>query len=68
MENSILFPGVTVAKGAVVKNSVLFKNSSIGANASVSYTVADKNVEVREGVVLTGNENYPMVVAKNSVV
>ena len=68
VENSILFPGVTVEKGAVVKNSILFKNSSIGANASVSHTIADKNVTIHEGVVLTGNENYPLVVAKNSVV
>ena len=68
VESSILFPGVTVEKGAVVRNSVLFKNVSVGANASVSHIIADKNVTIREGVALTGNENYPMVVAKNSVV
>ena len=65
VENSLLFPGVTVAKGAVVKNSILFKRVSIGVNASVSHVIADKNVTIREGVALTGNENYPMVVAKN---
>ena len=68
VENSLLFPGVTVAKGAVVKNSILFKRASIGAGASVSHIIADKNVTIREGVELTGTENYPMVVAKNSVV
>ena len=68
VENSILFPGVTVAKGAMVKNSVLFKGVSVGENASVSHTIADKHVVIREGVALTGNENYPVVVAKDSVV
>ena len=68
VENSILFPGVTIAKGAVVKNSVLFKNTVIEENASVSYVIADKNVTVRRGGTLTGHENYPMAISKNTVI
>ncbi len=68
VENSILFPGVTVGKGATVKNSILFKRVSVAANASIYCVIADKYVILREGVALTGSENYPMVVAKNSVV
>ena len=68
VENSILFPGVTIAKGAVVKNSVLFKNTKIEENAEVSYVIADKNVTVRRGGTLTGHENYPMAISKNTVI
>ncbi len=68
VENSILFPGVTVAKGATVRNSVIFKRASVGENASVSYVIADKYVRIRHGGTLAGNENYPVAVTKNSVV
>lgn len=68
VENSILFPGVTVARGATVKNSVLFKNTTVEENAEVSYVIADKNVEIRRGSKLVGHENYPMAISKNSVI
>lgn len=68
VENSILFPGVTIAKGAVVRNSVLFKNVHVEENCSVSYVIADKNVQIRSGGTLTGHENYPMAIAKNAVI
>ena len=67
VENSVIFPGVTVAKGAVVKNSVLFKNVKVEENAAVSYVIADKNVTIRRGGELVGHENYPMAISKNSV-
>lgn len=68
VENSVLFPGVTVAKGAEVKNSVLFKNVAVGENASLGHVIADKNVEVRAGGTLIGHENYPLAISKNSVI
>lgn len=68
VENSVIFPGVKVARGAVVKNSILFKNAAVEENAEVSYVIADKNVQIRRGSHLTGHENYPMAISKNSVI
>ena len=68
VENSILFPGVVVEKGAVVRNCVLFKESAVGKNAQLSYIIADKNVVVQENRTLMGHATYPIVVAKGSVV
>ena len=68
VENSILFPGVTVEKGATVKNSVLFKRVRVEENAAVSYVIADKYVQIRRGGTLTGHEHYPMAISKNAVV
>ena len=68
VENSILFPGVVVEKGAVVRNCVLFKETVVGKNAQLSYIIADKNVAVRENRTLMGHATYPIVVAKGSVV
>ena len=68
VENSILFRGVTVAKGASVKNSILMQGTYVGENSSVSYVVTDKNVSVSEGASLSGTENYPVYFAKGRTV
>ena len=68
VENSILFPGVVVEKGAVVRNCVLFKESVVREGAQLSYIIADKNVEVLAGRTLVGHATYPIVLAKGSVV
>ncbi len=43
VENSILFPGVRVAAGAVVKDSILFFNNEVGPGASLGKVVSDVN-------------------------
>ncbi len=68
VENSILFPGVTVGRGATIRNSVIFKHSQVGENASVSYVIADKYVRIQNGGTLAGSESYPMAISKGSVV
>ncbi len=45
----ILFPGVTVEKGAVVKNSIVFSFSRIGQSARISRSIIDKSVSIGEG-------------------
>ncbi|HJB77845.1 glucose-1-phosphate adenylyltransferase subunit GlgD [Oscillibacter valericigenes] len=68
VENSILFPGVVVESGAVVRNCVLFKETAVRRNAAVSYLIADKNVEVLPDRTLMGHSSYPIVLAKGSKV
>lgn len=62
--NSVLFRGVHVEKGAVVKNSVLFSGTTVAKNAVVNCIVTDKDVYVSNGVHLSGNENMPFYVQK----
>ncbi len=63
--NSILFRGVKVEQGAVVKNSVLFGGTYVGKNASLNCIVTDKDVHISDGVNLSGNENHPFYVRKS---
>ncbi len=65
VENSILFRGVHIGKGAKVKNCVLMQDTVIEAGASVEYVVTDKNVIITEGKSLTGNDSFQVFVAKN---
>ena len=64
VENSILFRGVKVGKGTVVKNCVLLQGTKVGSNCSISYVITDKIVEVSNDKVLTGSETYPLYIGK----
>lgn len=64
VENSILFRGVKVAKGAVVKNCILMQDTVIEAGAKVEYLITDKKVTVTEGKEIKGSDTYPVYIAK----
>ena len=46
---SVLFPGVTVAHGAVVRDSIVMHDSVIGPGAVVEHAILDKQVNVGAG-------------------
>ncbi len=50
VENSVLFPGVQVKAGAVVRNSVLFFDNVVGCGSRIDKVVSDVNVTVGEEV------------------
>lgn len=66
IENSILFRGVKVGKGAKVKNSIVMQGCDIGENSNIDYTIIDKDVTVRAGRNLMGYNTYPVYITKGS--
>lgn len=66
--NSILFRGVKVAKGAVVKDSIVFQESSIDGGSRLNCVIADKNVHILEGRELSGHATHPYYIAKNVII
>ena len=64
VENSIIFRGVKIAKGAVVKNSIVMQKSQIKENASVVNSILDKESCIGEGVRIAGSTLIPYVVEK----
>ena len=64
VENSILFRGVKVAKGAKVKNSILMQDAVVEAGAQVEYLVMDKNVTITAGKDMKGTSTYPVYIGK----
>lgn len=65
VENSVLFRGVKVGKGTVVKNSILLQGTAVGHKCEISSVITDKNVEISSEKVLTGSETYPLYIGKN---
>ena len=64
VENSILFRGVKVAKGAVVKNCILMQDTVIEEGARVDYTITDKQVVISAGKEMKGADTFPLYIAK----
>lgn len=68
IENSIIFRDVKVSRGAVVKNSVIMQKTYIAENTSLNCVVADRNVVISDGKVLSGSENFPLFIDKGSMI
>ena len=68
VEDSILFRGVKIAKGAKVKNCVLMQGTVIEAGADIEYVITDKNVTITADKELKGTDSFPIYVAKHQVV
>lgn len=67
-ENSILFRGVKIAKGARVKNCVLMQDTVIEEGADLEYVITDKNVTVTADKELKGSDTFPVYIAKSRTV
>ena len=68
VENSIIFRGVTIGKGTVVKNSILLQDTFTGSNVNLNCVITDKNVVIRDGRTLSGHESMPFFIPKGSMV
>lgn len=68
VENSILFRGVKVAKGAKVRNCVLMQDTVVEEDANIEYIISDKNVKISAGKEIKGTDSFPVYVQKGQVV
>ena len=68
VENSIIFRGVHIHKGAVIRNSIIMQDTEVQEDSELNYVITDKDVVIRESRKLFGYNLYPMVLAKGSVV
>ncbi len=68
VENCVLFRGVKVGKGAVVKNCVLMQDTVIEEGANIEYIITDKSARITSGKEVKGTDTFPVFVAKHQVV
>ena len=68
VENSILFRGVRVAPGAVIRNSIVMQKGSVGEFSQLDCVICDKNVVVTPEKSLRGAPTYPILVGKQAVI
>jgi glucose-1-phosphate adenylyltransferase len=66
VENSIIFRGVHVGKGSVVRNSILMQDTYIGKDVELNCVITDKNVMIGDGCDLSGHETRPFYIEKGA--
>jgi glucose-1-phosphate adenylyltransferase len=49
---SILFPGVTVSAGAIVRDSIVMHDTFVGRNAVLDRAIVDKQVRIGDGAII----------------
>ncbi|MFC3884707.1 sugar phosphate nucleotidyltransferase [Bacillus songklensis] len=67
VENSIVFRGVKIEKGAIVKNSIVMQKSMVKENSLLNYVILDKDVKVERNTELVGEPEHPYVIEKGTV-
>ncbi|WP_283674466.1 glucose-1-phosphate adenylyltransferase subunit GlgD [Butyricicoccus sp. Marseille-Q5471] len=68
VKNSILFRDVCIEEGADVQDCIIMQGGRILSGASLRHVITDRGVTVRDGRTMMGHENYPITIAKSSVV
>ena len=68
VENSVIFPGVRIGKGAQVKNSVIMPFTVIAENACIDHAIVAQNCEIAAGARVTGAEGAIVVVPEGETV
>ncbi|MDO4296007.1 MAG: glucose-1-phosphate adenylyltransferase subunit GlgD [bacterium] len=68
VENSILFRGVKIAKGAKVKNCVLMQDTVVEEGACVENIISDKKVTISAGQSVAGSDTFPVYIPKYKTV
>ena len=68
VENCIISRGVTVGKGAKIKNSILMQDTSIGDGVVLDYVICDKEVKITDDRIMMGAKRHQLVIAKGKIV
>jgi glucose-1-phosphate adenylyltransferase len=68
VENSIIFRGVKIKKGAVVKNSIVMQNCLVEEDTFLRNVILDKGVRITREKQLKGDESHPTVIEKKAII
>lgn len=66
VENCVIFRGVKIGRGSVVRDSIITQDTVIGARCSIRNVITDKNVQIADERQLTGSAGYPLFISKGA--
>ena len=67
VENSILFPGVVVEKGAYIKDSIIMEGTHIATGSKIIQSILDEDVQIGKDCSIGGEEAIAVLGANVSV-
>jgi len=68
IEDCILFRGVHVGKGSVLRGCILMQDTIVQEQAALSHVITDKNVTISPYVTLASPRTYPITIRKDAVI
>ena len=68
VENCVVFRGVKIGKGSVVRNSIIMQDCELGENSELECVILDKAIRVYADGKLTSSMHYPIVIGKNATI
>lgn len=68
VENSVIFKGVHISKGAKISNCIIMQDCIIGADTTLNYVICDKDCVITPKKMLCGIDSYPVCISKKSIV
>ncbi len=66
VENCVLFRGVRIGKGSVVRDSILCQDTVVGTHCSIRNVITDKRAIIADERQLTGSAGYPLFLGKEA--
>ncbi len=67
VEHSILFPGVQVGRGSILRDSIIMSGTTIGTNVLLERAIIGENVIIGDGCFTPGLGKELIVVRENSI-
>lgn len=68
VENSIISKGVYIGEGAKIKDCIIMQDTKIGKDAVLNNVIVDKDVIISDNQSLKGTDNYPIYIAKQTII
>lgn len=68
VQNCIIFRDVKIEKDAQLKNCIVMEGGRVLSGASLNHVITDRDVIVREGRTMMGQEDYPITIAKYATI
>ena len=68
VHNSVLFRGVKIGRGAVVKNCIIMQDSEVEEGVQLENCILDKQATIKRNGRLIGPMTYPIVISKNMTI
>ena len=68
VKDSVLFKGVKIGKGAIVKNCVLMQDTVVEPGANIENIITDKDVTISSYKEVKGTPSFPVYIAKGKTV
>lgn len=68
IENCVVSRGVRISEGVTLKNSVVMEKTYIGRGSELDCVVLDKECVIREGIRLFGQQSYPILIGRGTVI